>query len=475
MINRIPKHLKKYFTGRSSPVRVSLFVLIPFIFTGFAVLAFIIAYYAGRASTFQLFLLGGVVIAFTALSAVVVTYAVLSPVQKFIDQVESSPSFPKPPSQPEAESKPYARDELRYYDHVFTEVANLISKVDARDRFPGIIGQSRAIRGCLSQVIKVAPTDNTVLLLGESGVGKELFAEAIYRESNRLGKPFIKLNCVAIVAGLLESELFGHEKGSFTGATAKKTGKFELANEGTLFLDEIGDIQLETQAKLLRVLQEREFQRVGGNETIKINVRFIAASNKNLHQMVKEGTFREDLFYRLNVFPIYIPPLKDRVEDIPLIARHILENMPEKRELSPEAMRELMTWSWPGNVRELRNVLERASVMADQGRITSVGLTRRTNMPEHHHETVADNITTGKEAEDTVVLKEDPKISEGFSLDEHLAKSEKEIILSVLKKAGGVQARAAKLLGINQRSLWHRIKKYEIDVSAIKNNDSLSP
>lgn len=462
--------IKKLFTGRSSPVRVSLFVLIPFIFTGFAVLAFIIAYYASRVSTLQLFLLGGAVIAFTALSAVVVTFAVLSPVQKFIDQVESSPSFPKPMPRPEQESKPYVRDELRYYDHVFTEVANLISKVDARDRFPGIIGQSRAIRGCLSQVIKVAPTDNTVLLLGESGVGKELFAEAIYQESSRLGKPFVKLNCVAIAAGLLESELFGHEKGSFTGATGRKTGKFELANEGTLFLDEIGDIQLETQAKLLRVLQEREFQRVGGNETIKINVRFIAASNKNLHQMVKEGTFREDLFYRLNVFPIYIPPLRDRVEDIPLIARQILDDMSEKRELAPEAMRELMTWHWPGNVRELRNVLERASVMAEQGRITSVGLTRRTNPPDEHQETVADKITTGKETEDTEKFKVEPTISEGFNLDEHLAKSEKEIILSVLKQAGGVQSRAAKLLGINQRSLWHRIKKYEIDVSATKNN-----
>jgi len=307
-------------------------------------------------------------------------------------------------------------------------------------------------------------------LLGESGVGKELFAEAIYQESNRQGKPFVKLNCVAIAAGLLESELFGHEKGSFTGATAKKTGKFELANEGTLFLDEIGDIQLETQAKLLRVLQEREFQRVGGNETIRVNVRFIAASNKNLHQMVKEGTFREDLFYRLNVFPIYIPPLRDRVEDIPLIARHILDRMPEKKELSPEAMRELMTWSWPGNIRELKNVLERASVMADQGRISSVGLVYRKNMTDEQQQTVSDAVHLGEEAESETVSTEAMKISEGFNLDEHIAACEKEIILRVLKQAGGVQARAAKMLGINQRSLWHRIKKYEIDVSSIKNN-----
>ena len=469
-MKEIASNIKKLSTGRSSPFRVSLFVLIPFIFTGFAVLAFLVAYYAGRASTMQLFLLGGAVIAFTAFSAVVVTFAVLSPVQKFVDEVESSPSFPKPPVQPETETKTRAHDEIGHFDHVFREVANLISKVDARDRFPGIVGQSRAIRSCLSQVIKVAQTDNTVLLLGESGVGKELFAEAIYQESNRRGKPFVKLNCVAIAAGLLESELFGHEKGSFTGASAKKTGKFELANEGTLFLDEIGDIQLETQAKLLRVLQEREFQRVGGNETIRVNVRFIAASNKNLHQMVKEGTFREDLFYRLNVFPIYIPPLRDRVEDIPLIARHILDRMPEKKELSPEAMRELMTWSWPGNIRELKNVLERASVMADQGRISSVGLVYRKNMTDEQQQTVSDAVHLGEEAESETVSTEAMKISEGFNLDEHIAACEKEIILRVLKQAGGVQARAAKMLGINQRSLWHRIKKYEIDVSSIKNN-----
>ncbi|NMC90641.1 MAG: sigma 54-interacting transcriptional regulator [Smithella sp.] len=473
-MKEIASNIKKLSTGRSSPFRVSLFVLIPFIFTGFAVLAFLVAYYAGRASTMQLFLLGGAVIAFTAFSAVVVTFAVLSPVQKFVDEVESSPSFPKPPVQPETETKTRAHDEIGHFDHVFREVANLISKVDARDRFPGIVGQSRAIRSCLSQVIKVAQTDNTVLLLGESGVGKELFAEAIYQESNRQGKPFVKLNCVAIAAGLLESELFGHEKGSFTGASTKKTGKFELANEGTLFLDEIGDIQLETQAKLLRVLQEREFQRVGGNETIKVNVRFIAASNKNLHQMVKEGTFREDLFYRLNVFPIYIPPLRDRVEDIPLIARHILDRMPEKKELSPEAMRELMTWSWPGNIRELKNVLERASVMADQGRISSVGFTSRTDISGQRQKIDFDAVSPEKEAESGTVSKEELKISNGFNIDEHIAACEKEIILRVLKQAGGVQSRAAKLLGINQRSLWHRIKKYEIDVSSIKNN-SLSP
>ncbi len=186
--------------------------------------------------------------------------------------------------------------------------------------------------------------------------------------------------------------------------------------------------------------------------------------------MVKEGTFLEDLFYRLNVFPIYIPPLRDRVEDIPLIARYILDRMPEKKELTSEAMRELMTWSWPGNIRELKNVLERASVMADQNRILSVGLSRLTNMSDQQQQTDADALPPGKEAEVWMILDEESKVSEGFNLDQHIAACEKEIILRVLKQAGGVLARAAKLLGINQRSLWHRIKKYEIDVSSIKNN-----
>ena len=215
----------------------------------------------------------------------------------------------------------------------------------------------------------MARTDSTVLISGESGTGKELVASSLYEHSFRQGKPFIKLNCVAIPEGLLESELFGHEKGSFTGATAQKIGKFELADGGTIFLDEIGDMPLATQAKLLRILQEKEFERVGGNQTIRVDVRFIAATNKNLTEMVRQGTFREDLYYRLNVFSIHLPPLRERKEDIPLLAAHILEQMENPVKLSSEGLQILMTNSLPGNIRELQNILERAAVMTDSGMI----------------------------------------------------------------------------------------------------------
>lgn len=457
MNHKVITIIKKYFAGRS-PVHISLFILVPFIFTGFAILTFIIARYTSSASMEQLLLLGGGVIVFTAFTAVAVTYAILNPIRKFIKEAESSPAFLK--SLPESKPEPGKRDDISHFDYVFREVTNMISKLDARERFPDIVGQSRAIRGGLSQVIKVAPTDTTVLILGESGVGKERIAEAIYRESNRRDKTFVKLNCVAIPAGLLESELFGYEKGAFTGAVARKIGKFELAHDGTLFLDEIGDMPPETQAKLLRVLQEQEFQRVGGNQTIKVNVRFIAASNKNLHRMVKEGTFREDLFYRLNVFSIIIPPLRERVEDIPLLAEYILNRGHGSPVLSPEAMRGLMTYTWPGNVRELENVLARAAVMAENGRIQKIWLPNAA-------ESV--NAIAEKEANELPSM---PDL-EGRNLDELIIDYEKKLIVEALEKSGGIQARAALLLGINQRSLWHRAKKYKIDVRTIKKQQNM--
>jgi len=455
---KIITHIKKKFTGRSS-VHVSLFILVPFIFTGFAILTFIIAHYTSSASMAQLLLLGGGVIIFTAFTAIAVTYTILNPIRKFIRKAEESPAFLK--SAPESEPKPGRRDDISHFDYVFREVTNMISKLDARERFPEIIGQSRAIRGGLSQVVKVAPTDTTVLILGESGVGKERMADAIYRESHRRGKAFVKLNCVAIPAGLLESELFGHEKGAFTGALARKIGKFELAHEGTLFLDEIGDMPLETQAKLLRVLQEQEFQRVGGNETIEVNVRFLAASNKNLHRMVKEGTFREDLFYRLNVFNLVIPPLRERVEDIPLLTEHILNRAGQGSiVVAPQAMRDLMTYSWPGNIRELENVLARAAVMAENGRIEKIWLP----VVEEPVKTIA-----GKD------MPEGPNgnTPDGKNLDELIVAYEKKLILDALEKSGGIQAKAANILGINQRSLWHRAKKYKIDVKMIKKQQNM--
>ena len=235
-------------------------------------------------------------------------------------------------------------------------------------RFEQIIGNSPALESALAQVERVAPTDSTVLIQGETGTGKELIARAIHNLSLRCGRPFVKLNCAAIPFDLLESELFGHEKGAFTGAIAQKVGRFELADKGTLFLDEVGDIPLSLQPKLLRVLQEQEFERLGGNRTHQVNVRLVAATHRNLLDMAKRNEFRSDLYYRLNVFPIPLPPLRARREDIPALVEHFVEiyarRMDKRIEhIPPETMSQLTSYSWPGNIRELQNFIERSVIL----------------------------------------------------------------------------------------------------------------
>ena len=234
--------------------------------------------------------------------------------------------------------------------------------------FENIVGTSAALKGVLHQVEVVAPTESTVLILGETGTGKELIARAIHTISSRSNRPFVKLNCAAIPSGLLESELFGHEKGAFTGAVGQRIGRFELANSGTLFLDEVGDIPLELQSKLLRVLQEQEFERLGSTRTLRVDVRLVAATNRNLEQMVSDKQFREDLYFRLNVFPIRIPPLRERKRDIPLLVRHYVEKYAQRMNkrietITEETMATLCRYSWPGNVRELQNFVERAVIL----------------------------------------------------------------------------------------------------------------
>jgi formate hydrogenlyase transcriptional activator len=239
-----------------------------------------------------------------------------------------------------------------------------------QSEFEGMVGSSAAFRGVLDQVRTVAPTDSTVLIEGETGTGKELIAQAIHTLSRRRGRPFVKLNCAAIPLGLLESELFGHEKGAFTGAVSQKTGRFEAANGGTLFLDEIGDIPLELQAKLLRVLQEQEFERLGSTHTHRVNVRMVAATNQDLARLVAEKQFRMDLYYRLNVFPVALPPLRHRLEDIPMLvahfARRYAERMAKQIEMIPaDSMEALVRYAWPGNIRELQNFIERAVILTE--------------------------------------------------------------------------------------------------------------
>ncbi|MDP2972295.1 MAG: sigma-54 dependent transcriptional regulator [Deltaproteobacteria bacterium] len=323
------------------------------------------------------------------------------------------------------------------------ELRELKEGIEARYRFGNIIAQSGNMREVLKLITRVAGTDATVLIAGESGTGKELAAEAIHHHSRRREGALVKLNCAAIPEGLLESELFGHERGAFTGAVGKKIGKFELADQGTIFLDEIGDMGPLSQAKVLRVLQEKTIERVGGIHTVHVDARVIAATNKNLSHEVREKRFREDLYFRLNTFPIVLPPLRERKEDIPLLTEQFLKKSGKRagvevRGISHEALDYLRRYDWPGNVRELENCIERAVIMAGEGLITPV------HLPPY--------LLSSSVPRDL------------FPLDETLAKIEKEIILEALQKSGGVQSRAAKILGISERSLWHRVKKHRIDI-----------
>jgi transcriptional regulator with GAF, ATPase, and Fis domain len=433
---------------------ISLYILVPFIFTGISLLSAAGAYWitlsltrTGTQADWPLRFWAAGIGAFTCLCGLAVAWLILKPVKKFVQEAESLSILPKSRAhQPAYKST----DEIEHFTEVFQQISEFLTKAESRELFPEIIGQSEIMRGLFRQIMKVAPTDSTVLITGESGTGKELVATAIYDQSLRKGKPFVKLNCVAIPDGLLESELFGHEKGAFTGATTLKVGKFELADGGTMFLDEIADMPLTTQAKVLRVLQEREFERVGGNRSIKIDVRIIAASNRNLSKMVQQGQFREDLYYRLNVVPLNVPPLRNRKEDIPLLAEHFLGKASNPVTLSPAARELLLAYSWPGNVRELQNTLERAAVMADD-----------LIQPEHFPLQISGEVL-GHSFEKQELSEKLP------SIDDHLREMEKRMIIEALMRAGGVQVKAAQLLGINPRSLWHRVKKLGIDTGPFK-------
>ena len=289
----------------------------------------------------------------------------------------------------------------------------------------------------------VAPTDSTVLITGESGTGKELIANALHHHSRRAKAPFIKLNCAALHENLLESELFGHESGAFTGASSQRKGRFELAHTGTLFLDEIGDMSLATQTKILRILQEGEFERVGGDRTIKVDVRLLAATHKNLQGMIEEGSFRQDLFFRLSVIPLHLPALRERVIDIPELAQFFLEkyatkNRKDIKGFHPEALHLLMQYEWPGNIRELENTIERATILCLGEQITLRELPPQF-LPEGFE------LQTG---------------AEGSKDEFTLRDIEKEVILTTLKKTGYNKSETAKKLGIARQTLLNKLKEY---------------
>jgi two-component system response regulator AtoC len=331
---------------------------------------------------------------------------------------------------------------------VVHENQRLRDEISGRYRFDQLIGRSASFQSVLSQITDVCASRATVLIQGESGTGKELVARAIHFNSPRSGKPFVAVNCAAIPEGLLESELFGHAKGAFTGATAAREGRFAAADGGTLFLDEVGDMPLALQAKTLRVLQEHSFEPVGSNKTVKVDVRIVAATHKDLKEMAAAGTFRDDLFYRLNVFPMALPSLRDRMEDIPLLAAHFLkqyaDDMGKKLTgFTPAAEAAMTAYAWPGNIRELQNCVERAVIVA---RGVSVDVP---DLPRYVFEGGA------KEAGS-------PRIPS--DLDAELERIETEFILEALRKTEGVQVKAAALLGVSERSLLHRIKKLGIKI-----------
>ena len=305
------------------------------------------------------------------------------------------------------------------------------------------------MRDVFQMISQVSRSNATVLIRGESGTGKELAANAIHYNSLRSKSPFVKVNCAALPSNLIESELFGHEKGAFTGAIRQKRGKFELANKGTIFLDEIGSVGLDVQVKLLRVLQEKEFERVGGYATIKVSVRIIAATNKNLEQAIEEEVFRSDLYYRLNVFPIYMPPLRERKTDVLLLADHFLEkyakeNHKDIHRFSTPAIDMLIQYHWPGNVRELENCIERAVLLCEEGVIHSYQLPP------------------------TVQTAEESDTLPGRSLEDAVANLEREIIIDSLKSTRGNMAKAAQVLETTERKFAYKAKKYGVDYRAYR-------
>jgi len=324
------------------------------------------------------------------------------------------------------------------------ENIQLQEKLKDRFRPTNIIGNSKAMQAVYDLIAQVSKSNTTVLICGESGTGKELVAQAIHYNSLRSAKPFIKVNCAALPETVIESELFGHERGAFTGALTLRKGRFELAHSGTIFLDEIGDLSPSTQIKLLRVLQEKEFERVGGTTTIKTDVRVIAASNRNLEKFIEEGKFRHDLYYRLNVFPIHLPPLRERKTDILLLTDFFVEryshaNHKTISRISTPAIDMLMSYHWPGNVRELENCLERAVLVSE------------------------DEVIHGHHLPPTLQTAEASGTTHAGTLQETLDNTERELVLDALKSSRGNKAKAAQTLGITERLMGLRVKKHEID------------
>jgi two-component system response regulator PilR (NtrC family) len=361
-------------------------------------------------------------------------------------------------------TKPFKVDEIKLIiknalEKKNLQKENLLLKQVVRDRyrFGSIIGQSSKMLSLYDLLEKIAPTKTNILITGESGTGKELAAKAIHYNSSRKDKAFVTLNCGAIPESLIESELFGHMKGAFTDAITTKKGLFEMADEGSIFLDEISELPLLMQVKLLRVLQDKEFKRVGGTDDIRVDVRIISATNKDLEEAVKEKRFREDLFYRLNVIQIKMPPLRDRKEDIPILAAHFLKKYSEELnknilKISPDALNMLLNYEYPGNVRELQNIIERAVALGNGNELT----------PQHLSSYLDEQIQSKRGAIDLDIP------PDGIDLEKVIEEIERALLLKALDRTKGIKKKAAELLRINFRSMRYRLEKYGLDHDGIE-------
>jgi transcriptional regulator with PAS, ATPase and Fis domain len=436
---------------KTNSIQIQFYFLVPLIFAGFTALAALLTYHLSHSSgvfvgpqLWPVIATGGLLVAAVFLCGLLILWLVFRPVERFLR--DTLPWVPNSAPARPAASRSLGMESVVPIVRTLNWVTEALGQMEAQALFPDIIAPSPALRSILALIVKIAPTDSTVLILGESGTGKELVARNIHSHSRRADKPFVAINCAGIPEGLLESELFGHEKGAFTGAYIRKIGKLEAAHGGTVFLDEIADMPMVTQTKILRALQEREIERVGGGHPIPIDIRVLAATNKDLAAMVKAGTFREDLFFRINVFSVRLPALRERSEDIPLLATHLLRQIKPEASFSPRALAALTAHHWPGNVRELKNAIEAAAALS--GKVIE---------PEHLHV----GLQLHSDVEPSTALS-------GRSLDDCMAILEKEMICDALARAGGVQVRAAEMLGIKERSLWHRIAKYRIDPGAFR-------
>jgi len=435
---------------------ISPYVIIPIVFAGFAAISTIVSFriteYCLAHSIEPFWPISGwaALISITSLGcSLLILRLILKPVERFIKKAEQLPII----NTSSVSTRP-SGDELQRFSIVFRQVADALGKVEARQFFPEIIGESRAMRAVFSQILKVAPTSAVVLVYGESGSGKDLVARSIHYHSKRRQQPFSKVNCVAIPEKALEKELFGYESGGPLGPVSVKKGKLESTAGGTLFLDEIGDMPVSTQAKVMRFLQEGDFERMGGSSAIRCDVRIVASSSQNLEQLVSQEKFREDLCVRLNAVSIILPALRERKEDIPLLVEHFLSKLETKGEqgkieggwrITSRALQSLIAHKWNGNVGELENIIDGAALMCEDKSIDI----------EHLPAYIKNNVVV-------------PQGVEPGSLDDYLKEVEKGLIMEALMKTGGIQVKSAELLGINQRSLWHRIKKYEIDTQAFK-------